>query len=51
MLASGTPVKFWRTGIELPRIRARAKPQKKNRQKSLCYPCLFRGAINKFAVI
>jgi hypothetical protein len=32
---SGTPVKFWRAGIELPRIRARADPQKKNGQESL----------------
>jgi len=35
---SGTPVKFWRTIIELPRIRARADPQKKNGQRELVLP-------------
>jgi len=35
---SGTPVKFWRTTIELPRIRARADPQMKNGQRELVLP-------------
>jgi len=54
-MASGTPVKFWRTSIEPDGLRqgrpSESSELNKNRQGRLYYPCLSQTAINIFGGI
>ncbi len=47
---SGTPIKFWRMLIESDRLR-QGRNHKRKQARELVNPCLFRAAINTFAII
>jgi len=49
-LASGTPVKFWRTNIEPDGLR-QGRNHKRKQARELVNPCLFQMAINIFGEI